>query len=110
MSTLTITGIQTNLHWEDKSANLKMFEEKILSISKPTEIVVLPEMFSTGFSMKPEKLAETMDGETISWMKKVSAEKKIILAGSVIVEENGNYFNRLVWMMPNGQSGFYDKR
>src|SRR6266496_3246974 len=110
MSTLTVTGIQPNLHWEDKAANLKMFEEKIHSIKQPTEIVVLPEMFSTGFSMKPENLAETMDGETVSWMKRIAAEKKIILTGSVIIEENGNYLNRLIWMMPNGQFGFYDKR
>jgi omega-amidase len=110
MSTLTITGIQSNLHWEDKKANLQMFEEKILSITQPTEIVVLPEMFSTGFSMQPERLAETMDGETVLWMKQVAAKRKIILTGSVIMEENGNYYNRLVWVLPNGQTGHYDKR
>jgi len=110
MSTLTITGIQSTLHWEDKKANLQMFEEKILSVSQPTEIVVLPEMFSTGFSMQPEKLAETMEGETTQWMKQVAAEKKIILTGSVIIEEGGNYYNRLLWVLPNGQIGYYDKR
>ncbi len=110
MSTLTITGIQTKLHWEDKKANLQMFEEKILSISQPTEIVVLPEMFSTGFSMQPEKLAETMEGETVQWMKRIADKKKIILTGSVIIEEEGHYFNRLIWMLPNGQYGTYDKR
>jgi predicted amidohydrolase len=109
-STLTITGIQSNLHWEDKKANLEMFEEKISSINQPTEIVVLPEMFSTGFSMNPELLAETMDGETVKWMKKISAEKKIILTGSAIIEEDKKYFNRLIWMLPNGQFGYYDKR
>ena len=92
-----------------------MFEEKILSIKEPTEIVVLPEMFSTGFSMKPEHLAEGMDGETVQWMKRVAAEKKIILTGSVIIGQAAGsgqteYFNRLVWMMPNGQFGHYDKR
>lgn len=110
MSTLTITGIQTSLHWEDPAANLNMFEEKIKSISGKTEIVVLPEMFSTGFSMKPEELAETMNGETVKWMKRMAAEKKIILTGSVIMEERGEYFNRLIWMLPNGQYGVYDKR
>jgi predicted amidohydrolase len=107
---LTITGIQSILHWEDKSANLDMFEKKINSISRSTEIVVLPEMFSTGFSMKPEQLAETMDGETLQWMKKIAANKKIILTGSVIIKEAENYFNRLIWMLPNGQTGYYDKR
>ena len=110
MSTLSVTIIQTNLHWEDKAANLKMLEEKINSIKEKTEMVVLPEMFTTGFSMKPKLLAETMEGETVQWMKKVAANKKIILTGSVIIEEAGNYFNRLIWMLPNGQYGVYDKR
>ena len=87
-----------------------MLEQKINSIKERMEIVVLPEMFSTGFSMKPELLAETMEGETVQWMKRMAAEKKIILAGSVIIEENNNYYNRLVWMQPNGQYGVYDKR
>jgi len=110
MSTLIITGIQSSLHWEDKEANLQMFEEKIFSISQPTEIVVLPEMFSTGFSMQPKKLAEPMDGETVEWMKQIAAKKKIILTGSVIIEEDRNFYNRLVWVLPNGQIGYYDKR
>jgi len=118
MSTLSVTIIQTNLHWEDKAANLKMLEEKINSIKEKTEIVVLPEMFTTGFSMKPKLLAETMEGETVQWMKRVAADKKIILTGSVIIkapsllERAGGeaYFNRLIWMLPNGQYGVYDKR
>ena len=110
MPTLTITTIQSNLLWEEKSANLNMLEKKIAGIEDKTEIVVLPEMFSTGFSMKPEQLAETTDGETIQWMKRVSRENGIILTGSLIIEENRNYFNRLIWMLPNGQYGQYDKR
>jgi predicted amidohydrolase len=110
MSTLTITTIQSSLHWEDKQANLKMFEEKIMSIAEKTEVVVLPEMFSTGFSMNPQKLAEKMDGETVNWMKTVAAKKRIILTGSIIIEEGGHYFNRLIWMLPSGQFGVYDKR
>jgi omega-amidase len=110
MSTLIISGIQSSLHWEDKEANLQMFEEKIFAISQPTEIIVLPEMFSTGFSMQPKKLAEPMDGETVEWMKQIAAKKKIILTGSVIIEEDRNFYNRLVWVLPNGQIGYYDKR
>lgn len=110
MSQLTVTIIQTNLHWEDKAANLQMLEEKINGIQEKSELVVLPEMFSTGFSMKPELLAETMDGETVQWMKRMAASKKIILTGSVIIEDGGNYYNRLIWMLPNGQYGIYDKR
>jgi omega-amidase len=110
MSTLTITTIQADLRWEDKAANLRRFEEKILGMAEPTEIVILPEMFSTGFSMKPQALAEKMDGPTIAWMKTIAAEKRIILTGSIIIEEGGHYFNRLIWMLPNGQYGYYDKR
>jgi omega-amidase len=118
MSSLTITTIQTSLHWEDKASNLQMLEEKINSIKEKTEIVVLPEMFSTGFSMQPEKLAETMDGETVQWMKRIAARKRIILTGSVIISDTGlaassgqtRYYNRLIWMLPNGQYGIYNKR
>ena len=107
---LTITGIQTILNWENPAANRSMFEEKIKAIKEKTEIIILPETFSTGFSMKPKELAETMEGETIKWMKRIASEKKSIITGSVIIEENENYFNRLIWMLPNGQSGLYDKR
>jgi omega-amidase len=110
MSTLTITLVQTQLHWEDKQANLQMLENKIMNNHDKTEIVVLPEMFSTGFSMQPHKLAEKMDGDTVAWMKQLAAKKKVILTGSLIIEEDGKYYNRLIWMLPNGQLGTYDKR
>src|SRR3954447_13475168 len=110
MSSLTFTIIQTKLHWEQKALNLQMLEEKINAIQQRTEVVILPEMFSTGFSMKPEQFAEGMEGETIAWMKRISSEKKIILTGSVMISENGKYYNRLVWMLPNGQMGLYDKK
>jgi predicted amidohydrolase len=110
MATLTITTIQSNLLWEEKSANLDMLERKISDNNEKTEIVILPEMFSTGFSMQPERLAETMEGETMQWMKRVSRENGIIITGSIIIEEGDRYFNRLVWMLPNGQYGQYDKR
>ncbi|MDQ6762497.1 MAG: amidohydrolase [Bacteroidota bacterium] len=126
MPSITISIIQTNLHWEDKNANLDMLSKKIESITEKTEVVILPEMFSTGFSMKPESLAEKMDGETISWMKRIAAEKKIILTGSVMIDpsteaqdpsipiaigtQDKKYYNRLIWMLPNGEYGIYDKR
>ncbi|MEO5564940.1 MAG: amidohydrolase [Chitinophagaceae bacterium] len=109
-SSLHITVIQTNLHWEDSAANRDMLEKKINSITGKTEIVILPEMFTTGFSMKPKDLAETMEGETVQWMNRMAAKKKIILTGSVIIKEEENYYNRLIWMLPNGQFGIYDKR
>ncbi len=110
MGLLGCTLIQSQLHWEDKNANLQMFEQKINTITTQTHVVILPEMFSTGFSMQPEKFAEKMDGPTVEWMKKIAASKKIILTGSIIIEEEQNYFNRLIWMLPNGQFGYYDKR
>ena len=108
--TISVTIIQTDLKWEDKKANLRDLEEKILSIRENTELVVLPEMFSTGFSMNPEKLAEDMNGPTLAWMRDVAARKRIILTGSIIIKEEEDYFNRLIWMLPNGNYGFYDKR
>lgn len=109
MSDLKITIIQPNLHWEDKEANLAMLEEKLAQLPA-TEIVVLPEMFTTGFSMRPEQLAEPMDGHTVEWMVKMASKFRIILTGSLIIGENGQYFNRLLWVLPNGQLGYYDKR
>ncbi|MFN9710578.1 MAG: amidohydrolase [Bacteroidota bacterium] len=115
MSTLNITIIQTNLFWEDKQANLRLMDEKLSSIHEPGHIIILPEMFTTGFTMHPCELAEKMDGTTTEWMKKKSKEKKAIITGSIIVEENDtegerNYYNRLLWTLPNGQIGYYDKR
>ena len=118
MSTLSVTIIQSDLFWKDKAANLKMFEQKINGIREKTEIIVLPEMFSTGFVIQPDLLAETMEGDTVQWMKRVAAEKKVIITGSVIIKETDRedntsitrYFNRLIWMLPNDQYGYYDKR
>jgi omega-amidase len=110
VSTLHLSLIQSSLFWEDKGANLDMLAQKIKSIEQPTEIIVLPEMFNTGFSMQPEKFAETMDGPTIDWMRRLSFEKRAIITGSLIIEEKGVYYNRLIWMLPNGQLGYYDKR
>jgi omega-amidase len=114
MPDLRISLIQTILHWEDKKANLEMLERKIESIPDKPELIVLPEMFSTGFSMNKESLAETMDDDTINWLRKTAAKKKAIITGSMIAKENikseTRYYNRLIWMLPNGEFTFYDKR
>ncbi len=110
MSSLTVTLIQSDMHWEDKAANISMFTDKINSIEEKTEIIILPEMFTTGFSMQPEKFAEEMNGQTLQWLKNVSAQKKAIITGSFIIKEKGQYFNRLIWMLPDGNLGLYDKR
>ena len=93
MSSLTITTIQTNLAWENKAANLQVLEKKINDLEEKTEIIVLPEMFSTGFSMCPEVLAENMEGESLQWMKRIAAEKKIILIAVIT--------GRLNCLLPN---------
>lgn len=107
---LKISLLQSPLAWEDKATNLSHFEETIMSISEKMEVVVLPEMFSTGFSMQPTAHAEPMDGNTVKWMKRIAAEQHIILTGSIIVAENGSYYNRLLWVQPDGQLHHYDKR
>lgn len=107
---LHITIIQHDIVWENKGANLARYEEYIQRIQGTKEIVVLPEMFSTGFSMDAAGLAETMDGPTVQWMLSMAQAHRCILTGSLIIEENGHYFNRLLWVLPNGQIGSYDKR
>lgn len=109
-NTLTISILQPDITWEDKRANTDQYTRMIEGISGRREIVLLPEMFTTGFSMAPERLAETMDGPSVSWMKETARRFNIILAGSLIIEEEGHYYNRFVWMQPDGQYGTYDKR
>jgi len=112
MSKLRISLVQTTLHWEDKKANLDMLQKKILAIPDKTELIILPEMFSTGFSMEKESLAETMNGPTIEWMRNTATEKNTILTGSIIAREDRDgepvFYNRLIWMLPNGEFGYYD--
>ncbi|MFT4093057.1 MAG: nitrilase family protein [Niabella sp.] len=113
--TLTITLVQTNLFWEDKQANLQLLQQKIEGVQEKTEVIILPEMFSTGFTMNAASLAETMDGPTVEWMKQVATSRRVIITGSLIIkdidEDNSEvYYNRLIWMLPNGQYGIYNKR
>ncbi len=110
MKDLRITTIQTQLHWENTAANRTMFEQKMASLINKTDIVVLPEMFSTGFSMKAEKLAETMDGQTVNWLKEQAKKLDTVITGSLIIQENSQYYNRLIWMRPDGSFEIYDKR
>ncbi len=110
MDNLTVTYIQSELHWEDTGANLAMFEEHITAIDRPTDVIILPEMFNTGFSMNAKKLAEPMNFTTMRWMKQVAAQQQAVMAGSYIIKDNGEYFNRFFWVEPSGRYEFYDKR
>lgn len=107
---LSFSIIQSDIAWEQKEKNLEHYAQLIDGINTPKEIVVLPEMFSTGFSMNATALAEEMDGATLGWMRDTAARHKIILTGSIIIREGENYFNRLIWMQPDGHYYCYDKR
>lgn len=87
-----------------------MFSEKISQVESKQDLIVLPEMFSTGFSMKPDTFAETMDGESVAWMKDQAANANCVVTGSLIIKESDSYYNRLVWMRPDGSFDHYDKR
>ena len=110
MQDLKIAIIQSQLHWEDVDANLAMFEEKIWQINKTTDVIVLPEMFTTGFSMQAAKLAEPMNAKTFRWMKQMADQTGALILGSYIVHVHDKYFNRLIWMEPGGNHKTYDKR
>ena len=110
MQDLTITLLQSNLHWENPVANLAMFEEKIWKIGQPTDVIVLPEMFTTGFTMNAPALAEMMNLQTFKWMKQMADQTGSLLIGSYIVKETSKYINRLLWMEPGGSFKTYDKR
>jgi len=107
---LSITLIQPDIVWEDKTANLQQYESMIAAVTENRQVVVLPEMFSTGFSMAPERLAEPMDGKSVEWMAGIAAKYRCILTGSLIIEEEGKYYNRMLWVQPDGHIGYYDKR
>lgn len=110
MSSITLSLVQSKIFWKKKQENLQMLEEKITSMSSPTEIILLPEMFNTGFTSEPVKVAETMDGPTVNWMRDLAAGKKVIIGGSLVIRDGEDFYNRLVWMLPNGEVGTYDKR
>jgi predicted amidohydrolase len=107
---LQVVGIQADLFWEHPAKNRAFFEERIHSLSKTIDLIVLPEMFTTGFTMKPEKVAEKMNGTTIKWMQKLAIQKQVAITGSIIITENENYYNRLIFVHPSGTIDSYDKR
>jgi omega-amidase len=107
---MRIALIQTILFWENPIANRNHFEEKINTIPESIDLIVLPEMFSTGFTMNPKDVAETMEGETITWLIHLAKAKNTAITGSLVIRENDNFYNRLVFVFPSGEIQFYDKR
>lgn len=110
MQDLTTTLLQTNIAWENPAANLAHYTDLIDSIGKPTDLIILPEMFTTGFTMDPANNAETMNGPAMSWLAEQAAKTKAVVTGSLVIEENDKYYNRLIWMQPDGNYQMYNKR
>lgn len=107
---MNVQIIQSDLEWEDPAANRARFTDIITGMSGRADLVVLPEMFTTGFSMNSALLAESMSGESVSWMRETALSEHCALTGSLIVKEKNNYYNRMVFVMPSGQVVTYDKR
>lgn len=107
---LSISLIQTAIYWHSIDANLAMLEEKIWQIEANSDIIVLPEMFNTGFTNEAATLAEPMNSKTFRWMKQQAAQTKAVLIGSYIIKDGAHYYNRLLWMEPDGNFAFYDKK
>jgi omega-amidase len=107
---LTVTLVQTPLHWQDAGANRRLLAEKFTRLEAPTDLIVLPEMFTTGFSMAAPQLAEAMDGPTLSWLAAQAHKHQAVITGSLIIADQGHYYNRLIWMRPDGHYDHYDKR
>jgi omega-amidase len=107
---MKIALIQSSLVWENPKANRNHFEEKINAIIEKVDLIVLPEMFSTGFTMNTEAVFETMEGETVLWLQSLAKAKNSAITGSLVIKENGNFHNRLLFVFPSGEIQFYDKR
>ena len=106
---MKITLVQTDIAWENKKANYSKYESLLKDLTGKTDVVVLPEMFNTGFSMACDQLAESMDGDTMRWMREISSDGGFGVIGSFIAVDNGNYYNRLVFIKPDGDYCTYDK-
>jgi predicted amidohydrolase len=107
---LTIVGIQADLIWENPFENRRQFEHIIDQLSGEVDLIVLPEMFSTGFTMNASMVAEKMNGETIGWMQKIAKKKNMALCGSLVISEADNFYNRFVFVHPSGEIETYNKR
>ncbi|MBN3582585.1 amidohydrolase [Algoriphagus aestuarii] len=107
---LSIALVQTDLYWKDKTANLAMLEEKIWELTEKVDLIILPEMFPTGFSMEAAELAEPMNLGICKWMKQMASQTQAVITGSAIIKDEGMFYNRLLWVTPEGEISHYDKR
>lgn len=107
---LRVTAVQSELAWHDAAANRRHFERLLQPLAGQTDLIVLPEMFTTGFTMAAEQVAEAAGGPTVDWLRKMAASVQATVAGSIVTQDRGRYFNRLIWMRPDGTHASYDKR
>ena len=107
---MKIALVQTSLAWENPMENRSHLVQKINGFTQDVDLIVLPEMFSSGFTMNPKAVAETMQGETVLWLQHLAKAKNAAITGSLVIEENGNYYNRLLFVFPDGEMKTYDKR
>ena len=107
---LKIALLQTELVWEDNDANREAIGKELEKLAGGYDIIVLPEMFNTGFTMNAQAVSETMEGPTVKWLLEKSAERKTVICGSLIISENGNFYNRLIWAENGEITTTYDKR
>ena len=107
---LKIIGIQTALIWENPKQNIAFFEKKIAPLENDVDLIVLPEMFTTGFTMNPEKVAEKMNGFSVSWMQKIAKEKQTAICGSLVISDFNKFYNRFVFVHPSGEIESYNKK
>lgn len=110
MQDLKVSFIQSDLIWNDSSANLKVFENHLNNIEEETDIIVLPEMFNTGFVVEPDTVDKHSSQEALNWMQSKAAKKNAVICGSMIVKEHNHYYNRFYWVEPDGKFQTYDKR
>ena len=107
MRALNVALVQVATHWHDPAANRDLFDAMFAEVEPATDLIVLPEMLSTGFTMASREVAETMEGDTVAWLRRQAAERQVAIAGSVVIHDAGRYFNRLVWMPPDGRETVY---
>ena len=107
---MKIALFQTKLAWENPEKNRKFIEEYVVNETQAFDLLVLPEMFTSGFTMQPERVYESMNGNTITWMKHIAEVHKVAICGSLVIKENSNFFNRFVFVTSNGHVEYYDKR
>ncbi len=110
MNQLRVSLVQMSLVWESPNENLSRIGDRIVNLKGKTDVIILPEMFSTGFSMNALELAEGMDGESVAWMRKMASELDMVICGSLIISEDNAYYNRFIWMHPDGTHLQYDKK